>query len=143
MAGHPPLREGGGPGPQLPGRLHQPRQCAQGGQDIRQVPAVIEQEQKGRIPRFFAPPLPPQLAGTSKQKDERLRERVGIVFESGDEGGGEERGREGRSHEDERKGPKQSLDNFVTGLRNCCLLKSSKVAVLVGTGTFQNMYIVF
>ncbi len=31
MACHPPLREGGGPGPQLPGRLHQPGQCAQGG----------------------------------------------------------------------------------------------------------------
>ncbi len=46
MAGHPPLREGGGPGPQLPGRLHQPRQCPQGGQDIRQVPVVMGQEQK-------------------------------------------------------------------------------------------------
>jgi hypothetical protein len=53
MAGHPPLREGGGPGPQLPGRLHQPRQCPQGGQDIRQVPAVMGQVQKGRIPRLF------------------------------------------------------------------------------------------
>jgi len=37
LAGHSPLREGGGAGPQLPGRLHQPGQCSQRGQNIRQV----------------------------------------------------------------------------------------------------------
>lgn len=34
LARHPSLREGGRAGPELPGRLHQPGQRAEGGQNL-------------------------------------------------------------------------------------------------------------